>query len=109
MNSRTEERLRHLAEPSLMQNDATYYAQVAMFRRWLVATEGAMDDEGISADVQDRVLNRLVWVHPDGAGAHVRLEHTAEAIAHMRQCPMPGSMHQVAFMDRGRTTSRGGG
>src|ERR1017187_6653236 len=101
MNEHTEERLRELIEPSLMQNDATYHAQVAMFRRWLVATEGAMDDEGISAEVADRVLNRLVWAHPDGAGAHVRLEHTKEAIEHMRQCPLPGPMHQVAFVGRG--------
>ena len=46
---------------------------VAEMAKILTAVDNAMQAEHISDDVIARVRNRLVWGHPDGSDAVVRL------------------------------------
>ena len=86
-----EERIAELIDPSLMKLDPTYHTQVAMFRKWLVTTERALMDEGISPREIDAVLNRIVYAAPDGSGAGERQTLHQTLLEHVRTCPVPAS------------------
>ena len=91
MRTQIEERIAELIDPSLMKLDPTYHTQVAMFRKWLVTTERALMDEGISPREIDAVLNRIVYAAPDGSGAGERQALQRRMVEHVRSCPAPGS------------------
>jgi hypothetical protein len=73
VNDKIEQRLRHLVDPEMHNQDAFYAAQVACFRNFLLAAEMGMEDEGIDPRTIDRVLNRMVYATPDGASAYSRV------------------------------------
>ena len=100
MRTQIEERIAELIDPSLMKLDPTYHTQVAMFRKWLVTTERALMDEGISPREIDAVLNRIVYAAPDGSGAGERQTLHQTLLEHVRTCPVPAS----TWLGSGRKT-----
>lgn len=68
----TEQRLRALTAQQPYADDAWYHAVVERFRAWLIATELALEDEGVTSATAERILNRLVYATPTGAEAHER-------------------------------------
>ena len=59
-----ERRLTNLVDQVALHDDPVYHAQITLFRRWLIATDDAMEDESVPESVRERVLNRLVYSTP---------------------------------------------
>jgi hypothetical protein len=50
------------------------HAQIGALRQTLTMMERALADEGISAEVRRRVINRMVWGDPEGfVDVHARM------------------------------------
>ena len=85
-----EKRLRHLVDPLMYNKDAFYHAQVECFRQWLIAMEMAMEDEGVSDGVAHRVINRVIYGHPNSGDAYHRQEFYAREVERlMTELPSP--------------------
>jgi hypothetical protein len=94
------DRAKRLIDKVAVHKDAQYRATVETFRRWLEATEMAMEDEDVPAVVREAVLNRLVYATPSGAEAHERMEAREAEIIRL-------SRHQSPLVVKMPPTSRG--
>jgi hypothetical protein len=82
--------LRYLAELSQLDSfngDSMYRLHVKMIRQMVTATEDAMETEGISEEVRDRIIYRLLYgeppesyASPDFREAHNRMVDRDAAI-----------------------------
>jgi hypothetical protein len=73
LDQKNQERLNKMFNPNLAQ-DATYRVLTAQFSHWLAGAQMAMEDEGLPDHLVQRVLNRMIYGHPDGAGLVLNAE-----------------------------------
>lgn len=73
MTDRWEQKLQDFTDQSMMRTDPLCQMQMSMFRRWLVAVDNAMADEGVNHEVRNRIANRLVYGAPHAADAYERI------------------------------------
>lgn len=76
--------LKELVDHKMYARDARYYAQIAMFQKWLRMTEMAMEAEGVTPDAATRVLNRVVYGVPDASEAYARRAEYEQAVGGWR-------------------------
>lgn len=74
LSEQIENRLRQMVDRGANHNDPMYHLQLIMFREWLQRTMMAMEDEGVPPEQAERVANRLLYAHPDGASAYERMD-----------------------------------
>lgn len=69
-----------LASDPMYLTDPGYYAEVERLRGLLRRLGEAMADEGISHPIQERIINRLLYGHPDGARARAERIEAEQAL-----------------------------
>lgn len=89
LSEETEKRLRAMVDPTACVGDALYNLQVSMFRQWCTATQMALEDEGVDPAQAQRVINRLIYAHPDGATAYERIDRHARDVETLSNNPHP--------------------
>ncbi len=60
--------------------DALYSAQMRWLRAALILVDGVMDDEGIPAEVRERVVRCVLYGSPDPADAVLRMDAAAATV-----------------------------
>lgn len=78
MNDEAEKRLRGLLDVDAFHDDVAYHMQIVLFRNWIKALDMAMIDEGLDAEMVDRVINRVVLGMPTAADVDLRKRMTKD-------------------------------
>lgn len=87
LSEQVENRLRQMVDRGANHNDPMYHLQLIMFREWLQRTMMAMEDEGVPPEQAERVANRLLYAHPDGASAYERIDRDKHILNELRNRP----------------------